>query len=226
MKRIVITLLLSLTAIMGYSQETIKFLGIPVDGTASNMTFKIRQKGFKQVGDHLEGVFNGKQVNVFVHENNGKVDRVMVGYQTLYNKAGIKREFNALREQFERNDKYLPVSSDPIPDDEDIAYEMTVHDKEYGCSYALSPFELDADGKFSEYARDLVARSTAEVEELIAEGSVKEEDKQSRVTIRAITNAILESTGSVWFTILEAYGEYYIAIFYDNENNRPNGEDL
>lgn len=32
--------------------------------------------------------------------------------------------------------------------------------------------------------------------------------------------------GCVWFMISEAYGDYYIAIFYDNLNNRPNGEDL
>lgn len=31
---------------------------------------------------------------------------------------------------------------------------------------------------------------------------------------------------SVWFTILERYGKYYIAIFYDNEFNRAHGEDL
>ena len=30
----------------------------------------------------------------------------------------------------------------------------------------------------------------------------------------------------VWFTILERYGKYYIAIFYDNEFNRAQGEDL
>jgi hypothetical protein len=30
----------------------------------------------------------------------------------------------------------------------------------------------------------------------------------------------------VWFTILERYGKYCIAIFYDNEFNRAHGEDL
>lgn len=31
---------------------------------------------------------------------------------------------------------------------------------------------------------------------------------------------------SVWFMINELYGKYYIIIFYDNEYNRANGEDL
>ncbi len=31
---------------------------------------------------------------------------------------------------------------------------------------------------------------------------------------------------SVWFIIAEAYGKYYIAMYYDNEYNRANGEEL
>ena len=31
---------------------------------------------------------------------------------------------------------------------------------------------------------------------------------------------------TVWFTIKEFYGEYYISMFYDNEYNKANGEDL
>ena len=30
----------------------------------------------------------------------------------------------------------------------------------------------------------------------------------------------------VWFMISKNYGEYYITMFYDNEYNRANGEDL
>ena len=30
----------------------------------------------------------------------------------------------------------------------------------------------------------------------------------------------------VWISILEQYGKYSIAIFYDNENNEAKGEDL
>lgn len=30
----------------------------------------------------------------------------------------------------------------------------------------------------------------------------------------------------VWFRIEEYYGKYYIAMYYDNEYNHANGEDL
>lgn len=30
----------------------------------------------------------------------------------------------------------------------------------------------------------------------------------------------------VWFMISEHFGKYYITMFYDNEYNRANGEDL
>lgn len=32
--------------------------------------------------------------------------------------------------------------------------------------------------------------------------------------------------GMVWFMILRSFGQYSIVIFYENLNNRPNGEDL
>jgi hypothetical protein len=31
---------------------------------------------------------------------------------------------------------------------------------------------------------------------------------------------------SVWFRISEYYGKYYIVMYYDNEYNHANGEDL
>ena len=36
----------------------------------------------------------------------------------------------------------------------------------------------------------------------------------------------LFSKRPVWFIISEQYGKYYITMFYDNEYNRANGEDL
>lgn len=36
----------------------------------------------------------------------------------------------------------------------------------------------------------------------------------------------LTSKKPVWFMISERFGKYYITMFYDNEYNRANGEDL
>ena len=47
-----------------------------------------------------------------------------------------------------------------------------------------------------------------------------------------ITSAILKigferlSMKPVWFRITRFYNEYYITMYYDNEYNRANGEDL
>lgn len=35
-----------------------------------------------------------------------------------------------------------------------------------------------------------------------------------------------DKENTVWFLLCESYGEYYIAIYYDNFKNYPNGEDL
>lgn len=32
--------------------------------------------------------------------------------------------------------------------------------------------------------------------------------------------------GTVWYMIVDQYGRYRIAIFYENLNNMPNGDDL
>ena len=49
--------------------------------------------------------------------------------------------------------------------------------------------------------------------------------KEKADAVAAIFGGDLTSN-SVWFTIAERYGEFYILLYYDNENNRPNGEDL
>ena len=36
----------------------------------------------------------------------------------------------------------------------------------------------------------------------------------------------LYTNKTVWFMISDLYGKYYITMFYDNEYNRANGEDL
>ena len=39
-------------------------------------------------------------------------------------------------------------------------------------------------------------------------------------------NPFAEIKKSVWFMISESYGKYHIAMFYDNEYNKANGDDL
>ena len=48
------------------------------------------------------------------------------------------------------------------------------------------------------------------------------ENKRYQASFRQIGN----SESSVWFMIDGKYGEYRIVLFYDNERNAPNGQDL
>lgn len=55
-----------------YAQKDVtKFLGIPVDGTKSEMIQKLKAKGFtyNSVKDMLEGEFNGSEVQIAVVTN-------------------------------------------------------------------------------------------------------------------------------------------------------------
>jgi hypothetical protein len=53
------------------------------------------------------------------------------------------------------------------------------------------------------------------------------EDQQQEVMAEAVLYMLEKfSKKSVWFMISDLYGKYYITMFYDNEYNRANGEDL
>ena len=49
------------------------------------------------------------------------------------------------------------------------------------------------------------------------------QDVHKMVTMYAFEKAIKKP---VWFIITENYGKYLITMYYDNEYNRANGEDL
>ena len=63
MKRIIITLLVAAVTLCANAQRDVtKFLGIPVDGSKSEMIQKLKAKGFKSASHDkniLEGTFNG-----------------------------------------------------------------------------------------------------------------------------------------------------------------------
>ncbi len=118
-----------------YAQEgVIKFLGIPVDGTKQEMIQKLKSKGFtyNQRLDVLEGEFNGEQVSIQVQTQNNKVWRIAIVDNTSRSEGQIKIRFNRLVAQFENNSKYTPAEeSQTIDENEDIGYEIYVHDKQY-----------------------------------------------------------------------------------------------
>lgn len=74
-----------------------------------------------------------------------------------------------------------------------------------------------ADVLLKEYTREQIENPTEEQAEEIKRIIDKE-------AIR-IGFDLLEKK-SVWFMICEEYGKYYIAMYYDNEYNHSDGEDL
>ena len=178
MKKFLLLCSLLLVSLGVFAQNnTLKFLGIPVDGKKQNVITALKEKGFTYdaYNDCLEGRFNGKNVSVYVLENNGKVHRIVVLDKHSTSEGQIIIAYNTLLDQFENNAKYIADGdNEVIPSTEDVSYEMTVHNKQYAAAFCLKD----------------------------------------------------NPNGSVWFTINEKYGDYRIAIFYDNLENHSHGEDL
>lgn len=160
------------------NSNVLKFMGIPVDGNKTQVIQKLKEKGFvyDSFNDCLIGQFNGMDSHIFISTNKNKVDRIMVCNANTTDETNIRIAYNNLLQQFNSNSKYITIEENkPISEDEDISYEMSIHNKRYEAIF---------------------------------------HPKES------ITQ------GCVWFMICEFLSKYYIAIFYENLNNRPNGEDL
>lgn len=137
MKKLLSITMLLISSLFIYAQQDVtKFLGIPVDGSKSEMIQKLKAKGYTSSPldkDVLVGEFNGADVNIHVVTNNNKVYRIMICDVNNIDERAIQIRFNRLCEQFVNNSKYssLPLEEYMIPDDEDISYEITVHKKRY-----------------------------------------------------------------------------------------------
>lgn len=141
MKRFITIALVVFCAVAMNAQEVTKFLGIPVDGSKSEMMRKIKEKGYTlhkayDGSEYLEGTFNGQNVKVMVATNAGKVRRVAVFYNET-DPANLKVQYNNLVSQFKNNPKYVSSEYDnfTIPDNEDILYEVSIHNKRYDAMF-------------------------------------------------------------------------------------------
>lgn len=230
LKIIVLIFMQILLSLSLYAQKDVtQFLGIPVDGYKPEMIKKLKNKGYtisSSKKDVLVGEFNGTKVNIHIATNNNKVCRIMVSDVNTLNEGDIKIRFNKLCQQFKNNKKYMSASlSDSdytISEDEDISYELSVHNKRYeAVFYQLPTKKLDStvlekelhDVLLKKYTEEQLSNPTEEIRNnMIKEGLTFMLDRYSKRV--------------VWFMISELYGEYYITMYYDNEYNRANGEDL
>jgi len=207
-----------------YAQKDVtQFLGIPVDGYKPEMIKKLQAKGYTVSSydkDVLVGEFNGTKVEIHIVTNNNKVCRIMVSDANPQSEGNIRIRFNRLCQQFQNNKKYVSLSETDytIPEDEDISYKMLVNKKRYEAVFYQTP-DLDSTVLVKEMQDFLLTKYTKEQLSNLSEEEVQEE------LITYTLDKIYKK--SVWFMICEgSYGRYFITMFYDNEYNRANGEDL
>ena len=228
MKRIFLFYIMAIMAIsMSAQNDVTTFLGIPVDGFKSEMKQKLVSKGFvpKKVGtnEFLEGEFNGTDVHVYIATNNNKEYRIMLCDANTQNEANIKIRFNKLVSQFENNKRYTSLDKYTLSDEENISYEMTVNKKNYDALFYQVPNMEKV---------DTLALQKKVRNELLSKYTEAELKNPSEEITKEIQNTAIKIgmemmfMKPVWFRICESFGEYYITMFYDNEYNHANGEDL
>ena len=227
MKKTIAGFILALVTICAaYAQKDVtQFLGIPIDGSKSAMIQKLKAKGFKANSyreDVLEGEFNGMDVNVHIGTNGDKVCRIMVCDANPVDERSIKIRFNNLCRQFKKNPKYMSMDDYIIPDDEDISCAITVNNKRYEAIFYQRPVELSDTTLIQEKIIPILTEKYTPEQLANPTGEMKSEmmKKALEYMIELYTNK------PVWFMISDLYGKYYITMFYDNEYNRANGEDL
>ena len=228
MKKLLFSLLATLLTLSLYAQNDVTtFLGIPVDGFKSEMRQKLIAKGFtpKKVGnnEYLEGEFNGTDVHIFIATNNNKVYRIMVCDANTQDEANIKIRFNKLVNQFENNKRYTALDQYTISDTEDISYEMLVHKKNFDALFYQNPDmeKVDTLALQNKIREQLLKKYKPEQ----LENPTEEMNQEVQaIAMRIGMDMIFKKP--VWFRICEHYGKYFITIFYDNEYNHANGEDL
>lgn len=225
MRRILSVAILLVISVSLFAQNDItKFMGIPIDGFKPEMIQKLKGKGFvSSTSDEniLEGEFNGTQVNVYVVTNNNKVCRIMLSDVLQMDETDIKIRFNNLCRQFENNAKYTSYGDYIISEDEDISYEMGVNNKRYEAVFYQNLVITDTLSLHNDLNEVILQK--------YSEKDLQNPTDEIKADIRNIISlhmADLLLKKPVWFMISEFYGKYYITMFYDNEYNRANGEDL
>lgn len=206
-----------------------EFMGIPVDGYKQDMIKKLESKGFvyNEDLDRLEGEFNGEDVYISIVTNNNKVWRIAIFEKIRRNEQQIKVRFNRLCEQFENNKKYIFLGeSQVIPKETNISYEMSIKNRSFEASYFQ---EIDINKidtiSFKNHFLEITDEANESLKEKLNEKQV-DEIKEIIKSDFGLFVTILKTKKHVWFTIFKNYGMYYITLFYDNEYNKANGEDL
>lgn len=139
----------------------------------------------------------------------------MVSDVNPIDERSIQIRFNKLCEQFKNNSKYLSLEENQtIPEDEDVSYELTVHKKRYEAVFYQ---KTDTIAVAKMLMSTLLPKYTAEQ---LANPTEELQSEMVKLTLEYLMKR------PVWFIISDFREKYYITMYYDNEYNRANGEDL
>lgn len=189
------------------------------------MRQKLIAKGFRynQKEGYLVGEFNGVKVNVYIATNNNKVFRIMVCDVNTLDETNIRIRFNNLVRQFQNNKKYMCLKDYTIPEGEDVSYEMLIHNKRYEAVFYQEPNygKVDTLAFRASIIQEMLTKYT---EEQLSNPTEEIEKEYKTLSLDKAFEFMRKK--SVWFIVSDLYGKYYITMFYDNEYNRANGEDL
>lgn len=226
MKKLAIILASLFFCLSSIAQKDVtKFLGFDVDGPESEMIKNLESKGFKcskfAGSNILYGRFNGTDVRIHIVTEKGKVSRIVVCDENTLSETDIKIRFNRLCQQFEDNGKYYLVDNYKIPKEEDISYEMSVKNKRYEALFYQLPEGQEFIDMVSSVLDDVNNKCSSQPESL-----TDEQKAEAKLKIFAQSSLKAVEKKPVWFMISELYGKYFITMYYDNEYNRANGEDL
>lgn len=236
MKRIISIAFAILFTAVAFAQndDVTKFLGIPVDGPKADMIAKLKAKGFEyhnhDRSEYLTGEFNGMKSKIYIITNRDKVRRIMVVFDYEWDEIEVKAQYNRLCRQFESKDGYLnPFGlSQCIGDDVDVAYEMVVDKQRFEASY-IQASEKDMDTTVvAAWMMNYMLESYG-VDFLANLDTLSQEENMAMILEVGRKYLSTLSHKSVWFIINEvsdSYGKYNIVLYYDNELNFANGEDL
>ena len=147
MKKILLVALLMNITFISFAQKTIKFLGIPIEGTKKEMISKLQAKGYEydSYNDYLTGEFNGSNVTIRVHTVNNQVWRLCIVDDWSSSETDIKIRYNKLFGQFSNNGKYISVGKGKLTDNDNISYEMSINKKRFEATF--KPVDKSINGK-------------------------------------------------------------------------------
>lgn len=221
MKRLLLMYFATIVSLHLFAQnDVIKFMGIPVDGTKTELESKLIEKGFKldKEYDFLTGIFNGENVNLKITTYKDKVWRICVLDNVSRDEREIKIRFNNLVYQFSNNKKYTAASDKDfmIPDNEDIYWG--IKSKRYEANF----FQIGEPDESLKKTHDYLLTKYKEEEIKDSANNLRKDVLEEGMNY--YSNLIRKKT--VWFMIQEIDNKYVIVMFYENLWNHNIEEDL